>query len=81
MKTTINAHIPVEKTTPWPMSMKEKCYGNVEEDHRNWIVKKSENINGMDAIGSAAHEEKHIWWYLQNTICCIHERWFYLSIS
>ena len=38
----------------------------VEEDHGHRVVEQAQDVDGVDAVGGAAHEEKHIGWYLRN---------------
>ena len=37
----------------------------VEEDHGHRVIEQAQDVDGVDAVGGAAHEEKHIGRYLR----------------
>ena len=52
---------PEEEAAPGPALLQEEVDGEEEDGHGNGVVKEPQDKDGVDAVGSAAHEEENIW--------------------
>lgn len=53
-------HLPEEETAPGPALLQEEVDGKEEDGHGDRVIEEPQDKDGVDAVGSAAHEEEHI---------------------
>lgn len=56
---------PEAEAAPGPVVLQEEVDSQEEDCHGNRVIKESQNEDGVDAVGGAAHEEENIGGNLQ----------------
>lgn len=58
--TTQRLHLPVKAAAHRPVSINEEVYSRKQQHHCHWIIKETQDEDGVDAIRCTTHKEEHI---------------------
>lgn len=72
-------HLPVKAAADCPVSINEEVHSSKQQHHGHWIIKETQDEDGVDAIRCATHEEEDVGRNLEkynegrgNTGACTH---------
>ena len=59
--------MPVDEASGCPVIAEEEVDGGVEEEHGDRVVEQPQDVDGVNAVRRAAHEQQTVRWNLSKT--------------